>query len=261
LHAVTDVILAHSLIRSLPQVDAERTGITGISWGGYLTCITAGLDDRFKLAVPVYGCGHLGEDSVWLPQFKKLGEAKAAEWLAAWDPSQYLGDAKMPMLWVDGTNDFAYPLDSLQKSYREPSGPRTLCTRVRMKHGHGGPGENPEEIHAFADAVLIGGKPLTRIVSEKHVPGPGEYVWVEATFESAVKVVKVEFNFTRDTGTWQQRKWETVEGKVEGDRAVGMARGGATAFYLNLIDERGLVVSTEHVELPPLKAGDVKLGQ
>ena len=54
------VMLAHSLLRSYPEVDAERIGVTGISWGGYLTCVVAGVDSRFKLAAPVDGCGFLG---------------------------------------------------------------------------------------------------------------------------------------------------------------------------------------------------------
>ena len=33
-HAVAQVILAHSLIRSFPEVNADKIGITGISWGG-----------------------------------------------------------------------------------------------------------------------------------------------------------------------------------------------------------------------------------
>ncbi|HKZ01885.1 MAG TPA: acetylxylan esterase [Pyrinomonadaceae bacterium] len=33
-HAVADVILAHSLIRSFREVDANRTAVTGISWTG-----------------------------------------------------------------------------------------------------------------------------------------------------------------------------------------------------------------------------------
>ena len=41
-HAVSAVALAHSLIRSYPEVDADRIGVTGISWGGYLTSIVAG---------------------------------------------------------------------------------------------------------------------------------------------------------------------------------------------------------------------------
>ncbi len=48
-HAIADVVLAHSLLRSLPGVDADRIGLTGISWGGYLTCIASGVDARFPL--------------------------------------------------------------------------------------------------------------------------------------------------------------------------------------------------------------------
>lgn len=33
-HAVSAAALAHSLIRSYPEVDAEPIGVTGISWGG-----------------------------------------------------------------------------------------------------------------------------------------------------------------------------------------------------------------------------------
>jgi dienelactone hydrolase len=58
-HAVSNVILAHSLLRSLPEVDRERIALTGISWGGYTTDLVASVDARFKAAVPVYGCGFL----------------------------------------------------------------------------------------------------------------------------------------------------------------------------------------------------------
>jgi len=68
-HAVANVIRAHSLIRHFPEVDGERTAITGISWGGYLTCIVAGLDNRFNVAAPVYGCGFLHKNSFWLGSF------------------------------------------------------------------------------------------------------------------------------------------------------------------------------------------------
>jgi cephalosporin-C deacetylase-like acetyl esterase len=33
-HSVAAVIRAHSLLRSFPEVDAQRTAVTGISWGG-----------------------------------------------------------------------------------------------------------------------------------------------------------------------------------------------------------------------------------
>jgi len=247
-HAVADAILAHSLIRSMPEVDPERTGVTGISWGGYLTCIVAGVDSRFKFAAPVYGCGFLGDNSVWLDTFKNLGPEKAKLWLEQWDPSQYLPEARMPMLWVTGTNDFAYPMDSLQKSYRRPQSARTLCLRVRMPHGHGGAGENPEEIRAMADAVLKGGAPLAQVTSAGR---RGRDVW--ATFKSEVPIVKAELNYTTDTGKWQDRNWQTIEATLDVDagKASAALPEGVTVYYLNLIDERNLVVSSEHEEMAP----------
>jgi dienelactone hydrolase len=59
--AVADILLANSLLRSFPEIDANRIGITGISWGGYLASMAASVDQRFRLAVPVYGCGFLGD--------------------------------------------------------------------------------------------------------------------------------------------------------------------------------------------------------
>ena len=40
--AVAAVLRGHSLLASRSEVDANRIGVTGISWGGYLTCIVAG---------------------------------------------------------------------------------------------------------------------------------------------------------------------------------------------------------------------------
>ncbi len=249
-HAVADVLLGHSLLRSFPEVDPQRIGVTGISWGGYLTCIVAGVDRRFQFAVPVYGCGFLGDNSAWLVEFKRLGPEKAGRWLNWWDPSVYLRQARMPMLWVTGTNDFAYPMDSLWKSYRLPHGPRTLCLRVRMPHGHGGAGENPAEIQAFANALLAGGVPLTKITGQGR---EGGQIW--ATYEARSPLEQAELNFTRDSGAWQQRQWETTAAQIDATlrRVTARLPAGVTAYYLNLIDCRKLIVSTEHEELAPIK--------
>lgn len=242
-HAVSAVILGHSLLRSFREVDAEKIGITGISWGGYLTCIVASVDTRFKFAAPVYGCGFLGDNSTWLGTFEKMGQEKAGKWLGLWDPSRHLKSAKMPFLWVNGTNDFAYPLDSYQKSYRLPPGERTLAIRIRMAHAHGGPGEKPEEIHAFANAIFKGGPPLAKITGQGEEKGAA---W--ATFTSTSTVEKAELCFTKDTGKWQARKWESAPAAIERGRASAPIPEGAKVYYLNLVDDRGLVVSTEHVE-------------
>jgi len=242
-HAVSDVILAHSLLRSFPEVDAERTGLTGISWGGYLTCITSGVDSRFKCAVPVYGCGFLRDNSAWLGDFEKMGEEKAAKWAGMWDPSVYLPGAAMPMLWITGTNDFAYPMDSLQKSYRLPKGPRQLSLIVRMPHGHGGAGENPEEIHVFCNSILKSGAPMAKITEQSRTG-----VEVSVKYQSVQPVVKAEIAYTLDAGKRQDRKWETVAASVDdaAKTASGSVPENTTVWYINLYDDRGVVVSAQH---------------
>ena len=247
-HAVADVILAHSLLRSFPQVDPGRIGLTGVSWGGYLTCIAASIDDRFRFAAPVYGCGFLGDNSAWLGEFQKMGTARARRWLSLWDPSVFLPQVRCPMLWVAGTNDFAYPMDSWQKSYRLPASARTLCLRVRMIHGHGGPGENPPEIHAMAASLFRGDAPLARIMSAAR---DGHRVRV--AFESRTPIVQAELNYTTDAGTWWQRNWQTQPAALHAAEGSASAELPATvtACYLNLVDDRGCVVSSEHDTLAP----------
>jgi len=243
-HAVADVILAHSLLRSMPEVDAGRIGITGISWGGFLTCIVSGLDDRFRFAAPVYGCGFLAEDSAGAPELKKLG-AKGERWLAIWDPSHYLKEGKMPKLWVTGTNDFAYPMDSLQKSYRLAGGSSTVCIRPRMPHGHNGPGENPAEIVAFADSIVGRGTPLPTIQGHGR---DGDRVW--ARFRSESPIVRAELLYTEDEGAWKDRRWETAPAGLDpaAKTATATLPTKAKVYFVNLIDDHGRIVSTEHEE-------------
>lgn len=244
-HAVAAVLLAHSLLRAQPLVDPERIGITGISWGGYLTCIVAGVDPRFKFAVPVYGCGFTNEHS-FAPHLHALGPERAARWMRFWDPSVYLPQARMPMLWITGTNDFAYTLNALQKSYRLAPGPRTLSIRLRMPHGHGPAGEGPEEIRVFADSLVKGGLPLTRITGQGRT---GSHIW--ATFEAPVPIHKAELLYTKDVGKWPERLWESAPAQLEPGRVTARLPEGTTVYFLNLYDERNCVVSTEHEELKP----------
>ncbi len=244
-HAVADGLLAHSVLASLPEVDADRIGITGISWGGFLTCIIAGIDPRLKFAAPVYGCGFTNENG-FAPDLANLGEQGSEKWFGWWDPSKYLPTAKLPMLWVNGTNDHFYTMNAWQKSYRLPAGPHTLCLRPRMPHAHGGPGENPPEILAFADGIVRGGAPLPEVMDHGR---SGSSVW--AKFTHLPPGTKATLEYTKANGPWQDRLWEATTAEIDAD---GVARAGlpngVRLYYINVTDPRGCVTSAEHEELP-----------
>ena len=242
-HAVASALLAHSLLRAQPEVDARRIGLTGISWGGYLTCIIAGVDPRFRFAVPVYGCGFTNEHT-FAPAVTGMGPERGDRWMRWWDPSAYLGAVKMPMLWVTGSNDFAYTFNALQKSYRLPKTPRTLAIRLRMPHGHGPAGEAPKEIWDYADSVLKHGVPLARITGQGR---NGDTVW--ATYQTKRTIVRAELNITRDLGLWPDRKWDALPATLTKGKVTATLPPGVTVYYLNLFDDRDCAVSTEHVEV------------
>lgn len=242
-HAVASAVLAHSLLRALPEVDPARIGVTGISWGGYLTSLIAGVDARFAFAAPVYGCGFT-LDMTFGDSVRALGEEGAARWMRWWDPSAYLPNARMPMLWVNGTNDFAYTMNGWQKSYLAAPGPHTLSIRLRMPHGHT-EGEVPAEIGVFADSLTCGSAPLPSFLERGR---DGMSVW--ARYSSAVPVASAELCFTKDRGPWVERPWETAPATLSEGRIDATLPEGAACWFLNLTDTRGMLVSTEHEELP-----------
>ena len=241
-HAVANVILAHSLIRSFKEVDASRTAVTGISWGGYLTCIVAGLDNRFKAAVPVYGCGFLDENSVWLNQFAKMTPQQKDNWVHLWDPSMYIGSAAMPVFFVNGTNDFAYPLDSYSKTYGLVKGKRNFRITINMPHGHQ-QGWAPKEIGLFVDQYLKSGIPLATVMKPQLTDGQ-----VRAKVKSKTALISANLHYTTGTTPINKLDWKSMSARIEGKFIVSPTPPDeATIWFLTVKDGREAIVSSELV--------------
>lgn len=241
-HAVAAVLRGHRLLDGLPEVDRDRVAITGISWGGYLTCILAGLDDRLKSAVPVYGCGFLHENSVWKPRLDGFAKERRDRWVKNFDPSVYLPWVKCPILFVNGTNDFAYPLDSYQRSYALVKSPRTLFIRIKLPHGHIW---TFNEVDTFIDSHLKGGVPLAEI-------GPmardGDALSAKVSSKEPLKAGQLHYAVA--TGPWQKREWKSVPAELKDGRVTAkLPADRPMVYYLSVMDGRGLEVSAPHAEV------------
>lgn len=238
-HAVAAAIRAHSLIRSFPGIDGDRTAVTGISWGGYLTCIVAGVDSRFQAAVPVYGCGYLHQNSAWLDRFAKMQPEQRERWVSLWDPSRYLPAVTMPILFVNGTNDFAYPLDSYQQSFDAVPGKKQLRVTVNLPHGHP-QGWAPAEIGLFVDQHLKQGEALPTVGIPQLA---GDRVRTEVSSPLALSATAL--HYTAETKAINQREWKTVSGEFEGKFAVTPSPPPeATVWFITVTDQRGGVISS-----------------
>lgn len=247
-HAVANAIRAHSLIRSFTEVDQNRTAVTGISWGGYTTCIVAALDNRFNAAVPVYGCGFLADgESVQRPAIEKLGPELGAKWRKLYDPSSYLRACRVPILFVNGAKDIHYPLGSYTRSYDLVKEFKSIRIEPNMRHGHP-PGWEPKEIGIFIDSQCTGAAALPsigdNIARQEHM--------AVAQCRSSTPVKSATLHYTSDSGLKSKRKWQSLPAEYRpspkgGDEIAARIPAGTTAWLFTVTDARGAMISSRPI--------------
>ena len=151
---VYEIRQAVTYLRQRPDVDPERIGITGISFGGITTFYTWLVDDRIAAAAPI--CGGVGSIQAfiergsrgyhgiywWLPDMLTKGDqgdfaaAMAPRPLMLWAPRNDIG---MPN---EGIDRF---LEAAQPAYRQAGAADRLVV-------HRPPGEHAMTIEAFEAA-------------------------------------------------------------------------------------------------------------
>jgi dienelactone hydrolase len=243
-HAVADTILAHSLLRALPEVDATKVGLSGISWGGVITSTVIGLDARFAFAIPVYGCGHLADAG------NQYGRALGTNALyrEVWDPLVRLSRVRFPVLWLSWPGDQHFPLDCQAASYRAAPGPRMVALIPDMRHSHPA-GWNPPDSYAFAKSVVQTGRPWLRVAAQGAPAGAAR-----VEFESAAPLDSAVLISSADPGFTGARKWVATPAALSHhtDRWVATAPlpAGTRAWFVNV--RRGpLTASSDFHEVTP----------
>ena len=231
-HAVADVVLAHSLLRSRPEVDATRVGVCGISWGGVITATVVGIDPRFAFGIPIYGCGAL--DRAADHYVRALRDNPL--YREVWEPLLRLPRATLPLLWLTGPRDAHFPLDVQQASYRAAPGPRMISIPFDLKHSHPA-GWNPPDSYAFAKSIVETGRPWARELSQENRAGTARVSFAVTREVSAATLV-----FKR-AADWEKlpAHLETASGRVTATALVPL---GTTAYFFNL-EAGGLTLSSE----------------
>jgi dienelactone hydrolase len=241
-HAVADTILANSLLRSLPQVDANRVGIMGISWGGVITSTVMGIDSRFAFAIPVYGCGNLS--TAGNGYGRSLGGNE--HYKQVWDPILRLSKATMPSLWFSWPGDQHFPLDLQASCYREQSGPHMVANIPGLGHGHGPPWSRPES-YTFADSLMQEGRPWCLQLGQELKEGV-----LEVRFASAERFDDATLVWTADDGFTGKCKWQIAKAKAVREGKDWLVQANvpdrATACFINIKCE-GRIASSDYLEI------------
>jgi len=241
-HAVADVVRANSLLRAVKEINSQKIGLTGISWGGTIASTVAGIDPRFAFVIPVYGGGYIHESdnpglAQWFPP-KNMTEAQFRDYRTKWDPSAHLPHANMPMLWVTSVADPVFQIDIFAKSARAAAGPSALCLRPWMIHGHGNGWQDAVEIGQFADQIVKGGPALPRLARPQMDDESG---LVKTRFLGKEDITEAWIYLTTSEGTWKSREWQFIQCTIGEKELVAQKRlpEGTTAFLVYVFKDVG----------------------
>jgi dienelactone hydrolase len=220
-HSVAQIVLAHSLIRSFPEVNPEKIGVVGASWGGVHASIAAAVDSRFKFAVMVYS-------SIfdWItPQ----------QW---WDPGKFIPSIRVPTLWVKGTTDANFPSKCWQRAVNICGGKPFSSLVVGL--GHGDNGLLYPINRRFADSIIKDGAHLPKVGK---IERRGKLVSV---FVASVRpIFKAELCYTCDAAPDTKQVWKALPALIKGNEVSAELPDGATFFFINVFDEPTIAAEQE----------------
>ncbi len=241
-HALADTMLANSLLRSMPEVDASKIGVMGISWGGVITSTVIGLDDRFAFGIPTYGCGHLFDaENGW---GKALHDNEGYQQI--WDGMNYADRVKMPVLWLSWPQDAHFPLGCQAENYRKAPGRRMVSLVSKMGHSHPA-GWNPPDSYAFAKSVVETGMPWGKSTAAATKNG-----LAIAIFASQKPITSAVLVSTTDKGFTGTRKWVETPAMADsgggGTTASAPLPAGTTAWYINAYADK-LTLTSDYQEI------------
>jgi len=212
-HSVAQIVLAHSLIRSFPEVNPEKIGVVGASWGGVHASIAAVVDGRFKFAAMVY--------------------SSIFEWMSPpqwWDPGRFIPSIRIPTLWVKGTTDTNFPSKYWQRAVNICGGKPISSLVVGL--GHGDNGQLYPINRRFADSIIKGGASLPKVA---RIGCRGNLV--SAYVDSVRPILKAELCYTCDATPDPKQVWKTAPASINCKEVSAELPDGATFFFINVFDE------------------------
>ena len=234
-------ISAHSLLLSFPEVEKNKTAVTGISWGGFQTCIVSGIDNRFKAAAPVYGCAF--HDEIIFKKYldKNMDKAGKELWMRKIDPKNYLVFSQCPTLFINGNRDGCFdivPFDKTTKLIPE----KNRHIRITPNMGHDHPvGWRPREIATFFNSIFEDGIPLAKITGIEK-----QDTVISFSYVSSLNLKHASFYSSSDTiNINQNRIWKSIPARIFEDRVEShYPEDGFVMGFLYVTDIMDLSVSS-----------------
>jgi len=208
-HAVAAARRAITFIAARPEVDPERIGSYGISWGGYVMWLVNGADDRLKAAVPIYGCGILRPGHICDGEHQ-FAEDERILWRDSYEPSSYARLQHAPLLFLNGTNDFFGWPSMAAKLSPIVNAPLRMHFSANFNHHVEPPGARAAE--AFFRWLLAGG-PAMPATPQVALAADGDELRAEVRPDQPERVERVDILYSLGADFEPDRCWRTAKAK------------------------------------------------
>jgi dienelactone hydrolase len=97
------------MVRSQPETDVNNIGVTGGSWGGFMTAMVSGISgDRVDASFAIYGCGYYDVGSEWRRNLETLSPTDKAKWLDGLDAGRKASQMTSNYFLTSPTNDWYF---------------------------------------------------------------------------------------------------------------------------------------------------------
>jgi dienelactone hydrolase len=234
-----------TLLETRPEVDASRLGIFGVSVGGTLTWVVAGIDPRVKAATPIYGCG-------WESYPFPLDIAAPASedqtlWRTLMAPEAYAPRIKAPLLFLSASNDGHGKMDLAFRSLDRLASPvRSQLFSANYDH-HIEPAE-ARSLPLWMDAHLKHAERRWPTTPTLEIEGAG-IPKVRVVPEDPERVERVDLYYCLNNDWPMARFWRTVSPlRREADAFVGetpfLEPNDELAVFANVSYRDGVRLST-----------------
>lgn len=231
-HAVASTILAHNILRNDSCVDTEKIGICGISWGGIITSIAIGYDNRYAFAIPIYGSGYLDYEPS--PKLPKIFSEPAVR--ICWSAAERFEGVAFPVLWRCWTADVCFSIGANSKSYLATKATNSyLSISFDMNHSHYH-GWTCLESYRFAKCILEKSLPFVQVVEEPE--GFGAIDFQIAIPEDFTDISATIFYLTEpmeyDDDNRMTREWKSVEADIGSEYVRGIVPKNAWCYFVEM---------------------------
>lgn len=226
---VANMVLAHSVLRSQPNVNPSKTAFVGLSWGSWYGLMLAAVDNRFKGGVAIY-CGDINRRGAFIN-------------------GRFHHAVKVPIYWVVSTNDQNMTVETISAAFNGCPKTYNHSIVVNLLHSHTG---------FYFDSCIrmvshfLNGAPnlpkLSRIKVKNGIAG--------AEILDRGKGIKEAFLcYTDSNKQYHLRRWNFIPAEIKGNTISAKIPEKAHSYYLTAYEDDSifddLCGSTDAIVLEP----------